>query len=329
MPILPRDPPKPPSALGQRLKEVPPGDILILLVFVSILAWAVSHLSDGDSESEQLWLMLAIAAFALVTRYILFLVPEKILGLVPGQVSLAIVSGSIASFLILWVSKQELQPPIIENSSYRVTWTFYDHELADRVKMEYQLVRGRVNRSTKDHLGWENTWFEPYPGIEGIESASVRVAEKESDLTNFRGQVQELPLVTNGFVISLDKSKSSEARAAYLKSGETKWFEVEGTMIVPISYWDIAVGLVALGNPPGFEMIDKTTSGLALILAGPSNEVNLNFNDDGRVVSNKVEMIHSQMTNRPTRAQAYWYPENLLKKSTKKLIVERFKPKDE
>ncbi len=320
--------------IKERIANTPPGDLFVFFLVAVCLLVALYTVIRGagvDSRSKHLWFTGLIAASALVLRFILLMVPEGYFGSVPEQVLLAIASGSIASLLILWATKQEPQPPAIEDSSYHVTWTFLDYKLAGRVQMKWQLVQERTNRSTKAHLGWESTWFEPYPGIESVESPSVRVAEKEVDLypTNPRGQCKELPLVTNGFVISLDKSKSSEAQPAYLKSDETKWFKVEATMIVPIAYRDTAVGQVALGKPPRFEMKDETTSGLALFLAGPSNELALNFDEKGKIISKKVEISHSQVTERPTRAQAYWYPKALLKKSTKKLILERFKPKDQ
>ena len=322
------------QGIKERMADIPTGDLFaffVVTVCLLVALYAVIRRAGVDSRSTHLRFMGLIAASALVLKFILLMVPEEFRGSVPDQVLLAIASGSIASLMILWVTKQEPKPPAIEDSSYHVTWTFLDHKSVGRVKMKCRIVQERTNRSTKAHLGWEATWFEPYPGIENLESSSVRVAEKEDDLnpTNPRGQGKELPLVTNGFVISLDKSKSSEAQPAYLKSGETKWFKVEATMIVPIVYRDTAVGRVALGKPPRFEMIDKTTSGLALILADSSNELALNFDEKGEIISKEVKIAHSQVTERPTRAQAYWYPKGLLTESTKKLMLERFKPKDQ
>lgn len=239
-----------------------------------------------DSESKQLWSAGCVAAAALVLRGALLLVEKKWLGNI-DQVLLAVASGAIASFLILWLQKES--PPPIEESLYSVTWTFSDCVSgcnSGEVEMRYHLVQERINRSGKRVLGWKRTWLEPYIGTRGIKSASVKVANKKADLHSDNSDgVHELPVAYEGFVISLKKERQGNKYPdeVYIEEGKNKWFSIEAAMVVPDCYWDTAVGQKTLGKPPfemldeasEFEMTDNTSKELTLILVGPNNELSL------------------------------------------------------
>lgn len=317
------------NVIQQDQVRVVDGIVFIFLLFALtwIGAWYFIKKDHIDLGSKQLAQTGLVAVVASVFRFLLLaLLPDSRSGLTDSLL-LAVAAGAVASFVILWIEGQKLQASDSETSVNRVTWTF--DKLSDDekdVEIKYERIQERTNRSDEEKYGWEREWFEPYPGTEGVQEACVRVAEEENDVfSGDQTRGNKLPLMAlDGFVIRLDK-QSHDAKKGWLKRGETKWFKIEATLRVPVSYWDYSIGLAEteLSQKPQFTMNDKTGK-LALVLASSGNQPDLNFDKKGE---RKRDIV--QLTGRRKgrlRAQALWFHKDNLTENTERLINARFGP---
>ena len=299
--------------------------IFLLLVLVGVGAWYFIEEDRIALELKQLAKTGLIAVIALALRFPLLRIDEEIRGASADSLLLAVAAGSVASFVILWIDRQKLQTSDSETSVNRVTWTFENLSDDEKyVEMKYERIQERTNLSDKEKYGWTTEWFEPYPGTEGVQSACVRVAEEEDDLLPGAQMTgNELPLMDlDGFVIRLNE-QSQDAKKYKLKQRETKWFKIEATLIVPVSYWDYSIGLVEteLSQKPQFTMTDNTGK-LALILASADNQLALNFDEKGKRKRNTIQLNGTRKGR--LRAQACWYHKDDLTENTARLMKARF-----
>ena len=315
-------------AIQENLAEWGDVVVFILLLFVLIFVgfWYAISKDHIDLKLRQLAKTGVIAVAALALRFPVLCVPEHIRGDIAESLLLAVAAGAVASFVILWIDRQKSQASVPEMLGNSVTWTF--RKLCNNgnsVEMQYVRIYQKTNSSEKGIYGWEIEWFELCPGTEGVRSPCVQVASSRNDLLpGAQGERTELPLDLDGFVIRL-KDSDQEARKAWLEPGQAKWFRVEATLTVPVSYWDYSVGLTGAipGERPQFTMEDETET-LALILASADNRLAFNFDDGGKRTENSIS-LEGEPQGR-LRAQAFWYPAKELTKNAKALVERRFKP---
>jgi uncharacterized membrane protein len=242
-----------------------------------------------------------------------------------SETLLAAAVGAIASGLVLLLALPKQRSPA-PTESYEVTWTFHDSPAPGMLKMQYTQVSQR--RGKKDEPFWSKTFFEPYLWTTGVVNYSVRCAANRAafNLNSPVGQPIELPVVSRGFYLELDKAGPAYLPAVCRNDGDKMWVQIQASVDVPETYWDIAAGLVKLGSPPKFKMEDRTKKqNLAFVMAGPNDQFTHNIGPKDDFTAHELQFDETVAGDNSVRCQVYWYPIGTLVTNVYPLITNRFR----
>jgi uncharacterized membrane protein len=316
--------------MNGNLQQPPPEKTAIVdwFVFVALvggffyLTWL--RLPGGNHEYSELTLAAWVGTLALMLKFGNDRL-GKYRGKILGEIFLTVGAGAIASIFVLLLALPK-QKSNVRTEKYDVTWTFFNSSRPGMLKMQYTQLSHRIGRSGDPF--WSKTFFEPYLWANGMAKFEVQCAANKAafDESSPVGGVIKLPVSNRGFYLELDTADPSHRQAICTTDGNKMWVRIQATVDVPETYWDVAVGLVKLGNPPEFRMEDRTTNqNLAFVMAGPNDQFTHNVGSDNKLTRHELPLDPTGVTENAVRCQVYWYPVETLSTNSHLLITNRFR----